>query len=663
MSTPKVKLFCVLALTLLTAAFAAAQTVPDGRLDYYEFATDPELVRYAEAACTVIEGVDLVPTPGDDFLLLADPWVLLNGCSQLHPCEVPLCPDIRFFGQPSAGLGAVGGNPFEGRGGSCILVAPDLVLTAGHLVSSDAQCHARRFIFDFAQFVGPGGGSPSEPGTVPVSAEDVFDCAEFVATGLVEGFDWTLVRLDRPVVGHRPLDVRRSGEPAIGTPVANLGHPDRLPLKAEASEVVSLQAAYVRSPLHTRNGSSGSMLVNRLTGKVEGNARFPAFPYRERPGAGCWEPCLDASCLPNVAFTKIGHATNWIPPLGLEIQPLSEDVVEQVGPVGGPFTNDTVGYELSVGDSEAAAIPFAVGPADPSPWVATVLEAPPLGELEPGENAALVVTLGNEAYGLGAGRVDGTISVRDEIYEANEFKHFRLSVGYDGFTVAPDEPFAGDGPGAQPGETKSYALENRYLVPLDVRISATEPWIRIDGGSGPEVVTLPAGGGSDIGPIFQVVESYDLPNGVHTGTIRFEQLPENGESIERDVRFDVGRRFYSALGLPRIIGQDPVAIPITIPQDFELLDLDVEIELLPGASNSIGQIELVSPSGTSLPLAHLVLGHHVWDDDTNPPPGGTLALFEGEPAAGTWILHVAPLASGTLILNRMTLRATPVGWQ
>lgn len=127
------------------------------------------------------------------------------------------------------------------------LVAPDLVVTAGHCVKDHSKhdaaapkdhkgacqenlgqgdfCENIRFVFGFRKNLG---------GRIPrsVPAAEVFRCTEVVKHSLSSGPDYTVVRLDRAADGYLPLAINRTNSGlAENKGLIVMGHPSGLPLK------------------------------------------------------------------------------------------------------------------------------------------------------------------------------------------------------------------------------------------------------------------------------------------------------------------------------------------------------------------------------------------------------------------------------------------------
>ena len=146
------------------------------------------------------------------------------------------------------------------------LVAPDIIMTAGHCIRSESACTGTKFVFGFS-INSKGGATPTS-----VPASEVYSCAKLIGREEVgTGADWALVKLDRPVAGHAPLKVNRGGNPAKGTPLIVIGHPAGLPTKvAGGASVREVKSGYFTANLDTYGGNSGSAVFNARTGQIEG---------------------------------------------------------------------------------------------------------------------------------------------------------------------------------------------------------------------------------------------------------------------------------------------------------------------------------------------------------------------------------------------------------
>ena len=209
----------------------------DDRKDHYEIA-DAKVAANAEAVAALFDAAQVVEVGDGTVRLTLKPF----------KTEYRLCDDEPFAKQPC------------GAFCSGFLVGPDLVATAGHCVNPDylAQVDRVRFVFGFRM-------KDVFTATVVVPAGDVYRGKAIVGQVLTTtASDWALVRLDRPVAGRVPLELRRSGAVAEGAGVYVLGHPCGLPLKYAPGATVrdNDHPAFFRANLDTYGGNSGSPVLN-----------------------------------------------------------------------------------------------------------------------------------------------------------------------------------------------------------------------------------------------------------------------------------------------------------------------------------------------------------------------------------------------------------------
>lgn len=235
----------------------------DDRVDTYTV-TDPAIRALADASCAILPRGSLTAS-GSNWSIATTPWTSQGGT---------LCSDEPFRGQPEA--------PFC----SGFLVAPDLIVTAGHCIENATDCTNSAILFGFAMqsaTVGP---------VNPAPQNKVYFCSEVIAQQLAGDFDHALIRLDRPVEEITPLRIRREGEIAINTPVLVIGQPSGLPQKVAGGAVVKNVFAgepFFQANLDTYGGNSGSPVFNTLTREVEGILVRGATDYRTRSGSTCIE--------------------------------------------------------------------------------------------------------------------------------------------------------------------------------------------------------------------------------------------------------------------------------------------------------------------------------------------------------------------------------------
>lgn len=136
-----------------------------------------------------------------------------------------LCSDERFTNQPTAATC------------SGVLIDDDLVLTAGHCVTSQADCESTSYVFDYYL------DGPSQ--LALIEDEDVYRCNQIVlrdeAPFNARTPDFAVIQVDRPVSGgHRPAPVRPATTPLLeGEPLTMIGFGSGLPAKIDSGGAVA----------------------------------------------------------------------------------------------------------------------------------------------------------------------------------------------------------------------------------------------------------------------------------------------------------------------------------------------------------------------------------------------------------------------------------------
>ena len=142
------------------------------------------------------------------------------------------------------------------------LIAPDILLTAGHCVRTAASCRDYVWVFDYLDK------------TTNILKKDVYSCKQVLgqnySSGLFSARDYAIIKLDRKSE-REPLDLRRKGSVDRGDEVAVIGHPSGLPLKiADNAQVQKNYLFTFKTNLDTFAGNSGSPVINTKEGIVEG---------------------------------------------------------------------------------------------------------------------------------------------------------------------------------------------------------------------------------------------------------------------------------------------------------------------------------------------------------------------------------------------------------
>lgn len=166
-----------------------------------------------------------------------------------------LCPGERFLQQPVAA--------------SCsgTLVAPDLIMTAGHCYDlAKANCRDFKWVFDYRV-------SQDKQSSVTVHNSKVYSCKSVLLKDYESntGYDHALIKLDRAVTDRDFAKIRATDSIKPGAELVLIGHPSGLPTKiAPGGFVLSLRPASLVTNLDAFGMNSGSGVFNAKTGEIEG---------------------------------------------------------------------------------------------------------------------------------------------------------------------------------------------------------------------------------------------------------------------------------------------------------------------------------------------------------------------------------------------------------
>ncbi len=246
-----------------TSAYARTKVIygADNRVDVAD-SVNFQFQDYAQSTAAMIEKSKLVKK--EDRLTLS------TGTLQE---EFNVCTTERFYDQPAAAYC------------SGFLVAPDLLVTAGHCVIPAAmggdQCERFSWVFDYRSDV---------LDLENMDDSKIYNCAEVLHHELdsEKRSDFALIRLDRPVSDRPFLNFRKEGKVETGSELVVIGHPSGLPTKISDGATVQDNSSeqFFTSDLDTYGGNSGSAVINVSTGEVEGILVRGATDY-VRTQEGC----------------------------------------------------------------------------------------------------------------------------------------------------------------------------------------------------------------------------------------------------------------------------------------------------------------------------------------------------------------------------------------
>jgi len=173
------------------------------------------------------------------------------------------------------------------------LIGDDIIVTAGHCISTTRDCSTTKFVFGFAY-------ENKNEAPESAKADDVYSCKEIIHSEVdrFSGSDFALIRLDRKVVGREPLEVRDSGTVGDNSRLTVIGHPAGLPTKlADGAQVRNnLNADFIVANLDTYGGNSGSAVFNSRTKRVEGILVRGETDYTYSGGCRLSNVCDDDGC-------------------------------------------------------------------------------------------------------------------------------------------------------------------------------------------------------------------------------------------------------------------------------------------------------------------------------------------------------------------------------
>lgn len=286
--------------TIATAVHAKPYVIygEDNRQEVYEASLTHQ--SWARSAVTMISEKEMTRDP-------AKPGVVqLTQTTLRQWLEAPSQSKTRMsFSQKVNKAAALGASFCEGtkyteqpNPGMCsgFLIAPDLIVTAGHCVEIENFCDEYRWVFDFQV----------EPNTdtagVDVKEENIYKCKKVVSNALssILGLDYGIIQLDRPVAGREPLELRNTSRVPDQTGLVVIGSPSGLPLKVAGGANVRKNSHpfFFSANLDTFQGNSGSAVFNAETGVVEGILVRGEEDYIPNMAKMCIEAnqCANDSC-------------------------------------------------------------------------------------------------------------------------------------------------------------------------------------------------------------------------------------------------------------------------------------------------------------------------------------------------------------------------------
>lgn len=234
----------LITLSTLICVSANANWFPQGvygkdhRQDMFEV-EDPEVRQLSKSTMAVFSAQDLHKT-SNGYKIASSPL------GEYYE----LCPEEKFFHQPAAAFC------------SATLIAPTIVLTAGHCVEPK-DCNDTRFVFDFQYDV------PHREVTM-TDASKIYSCKKIIHRKSDYYLDFALVQLDRPVQDRSPAKLA-SANIKVGEKLFMLGHPDGLPLKYSGEGMIHEQSPdFFYAYIDSFSGNSGSAVFSMQSKEIVG---------------------------------------------------------------------------------------------------------------------------------------------------------------------------------------------------------------------------------------------------------------------------------------------------------------------------------------------------------------------------------------------------------
>jgi V8-like Glu-specific endopeptidase len=251
----------------------------DDRKDVYLLSADPKLKAAADAVVSLFDSKLIVPSSDGKTSTIE---------MKMYGSVYGLCDTELFYTQPCSAFC------------SGVLVAPDLIATAGHCIDTPQKktppIQNIRFVFGYRM------RADKTPELV-IKNEDIYSGTLVKRTYTLQGQDWAIVKLDRPVTRYAPMPLRRTSKIADMEEVYVIGHPCGLPAKFANGATVrsNSDADFFVANLDTYAGNSGSPVFNKRTNEIEGllvrgQKDFVSKDPSDRNSCQISFPCPNSGC-------------------------------------------------------------------------------------------------------------------------------------------------------------------------------------------------------------------------------------------------------------------------------------------------------------------------------------------------------------------------------
>ncbi|NQZ01968.1 MAG: trypsin-like peptidase domain-containing protein, partial [Bdellovibrionales bacterium] len=110
---------------------------------------------------------------------------------------------------------------------SGFLLAPDILITAGHCIRTQGSCNTAKFVFGYGLI-----DSPDEQPHEQIPASNIYSCKTLIHSEVhVNSADFAVIQLDRKVKDRMPLSANFSQPIQLEEDLMLFGHPVGLPTK------------------------------------------------------------------------------------------------------------------------------------------------------------------------------------------------------------------------------------------------------------------------------------------------------------------------------------------------------------------------------------------------------------------------------------------------
>ena len=238
----------------------------------------------------------------------------INGASYLRTKPLKdhvtnLCEDAPFAGTPTFSKC------------TAFLVAPDLIVTAGHCINNQIECLNARWIFT----------SEVDPNkTMPIIPKrDQVKCKKLLAhrKNSISKNDYALIQLENNISHRNPLSYRKNRKiETTKEALLVIGHPTGLPLISTDQGIILENRSKVLFKISsdTFGGNSGSPVINPSTGLVEGILTDGDLDYTLDKEKGCIMP-YQCGSLSKCKGENVVRITN-IELLAPEMEPIIDPI-------------------------------------------------------------------------------------------------------------------------------------------------------------------------------------------------------------------------------------------------------------------------------------------------------------------------------------------------